>query len=136
MACSLISVYFHSPRIRDMLNFGFLDKDLRIGSPAHFVYDFLTEMFFMLYSINLANFIAWLFLLLEMLGNICIAIVFYPGCDVLDFDLSNQTIFSTRPKSEDKNLNILTNKRAFKVKRKAFFIIFKGLSVIKNCLRP
>ena len=60
-----------------MLNFGFLDKDLRIGSPAHFVYDFLTEMFFMLYSINLANFIAWLFLLLEMLGNICIAIVFF-----------------------------------------------------------
>ena len=93
-------------------------------------------MFFLLYSINLANFIAWLFLLLEMLGNICIAIVFYPGCDVLDFDLSNQTIFSTKPKSEDKNLNILTNKRAFKVKRKAFFIIFKGLSVIKNCLRP
>ena len=25
--------------------------------------------------------------------------------------------------------------RAFKVKSKAFFIIFKGVSVIKNCLR-
>ena len=33
-----------------------------------------------------------------------------------------------------KNLNILRSKRAFKVKEKAFFIIFKGLSVIKNCL--
>ena len=27
-------------------------------------------------------------------------------------------------------------KRAFEVKQKAFFIIFKGLSVVKNCLRP
>ena len=27
-------------------------------------------------------------------------------------------------------------KRAFKVKLKAFFNIFKGLSVAKNCLRP
>ena len=26
--------------------------------------------------------------------------------------------------------------RAFKVKYKSFFIIFKGLSVAKNCLRP
>ena len=27
-----------------MLNFDFLDKDLGIFSPAHFVYDFSTEM--------------------------------------------------------------------------------------------
>ena len=39
-------------------------------------------------------------------------------------------------KSQDKNLNILRTKRTFKVKQKAFFIIFKGLSVAKNCLRP
>ena len=35
-----------------MFNFEFLDKDLGIVSPAYFVYDFLTEMFLMLYSIN------------------------------------------------------------------------------------
>ena len=27
-------------------------------------------------------------------------------------------------------------KRAFELKQKAFFIIFKGLSIAKNCLRP
>ena len=27
-------------------------------------------------------------------------------------------------------------KRAFKVKEKPFFIIFKGSSVVKKCLRP
>ena len=58
-----------------MLNFDFLDKDLGIVSPAHFVYDFLTIMLLMLYSINWPNFIAWLPLLLEILDNMCIAIV-------------------------------------------------------------
>ena len=53
-----------------MLNFGFLDKGLGIVSPAHFVYDFSTEMFLMLYSINRPNIIAWLPLLLEILGNV------------------------------------------------------------------
>ena len=49
--------------------------DHRIASPAHFVYDFSTKVFLMLYSINSPNFIAWLPLLLEILDNMCIAIV-------------------------------------------------------------
>ena len=71
-----------------MFNFDFLDKGLGIVSPAHFVYEFSTKMFLMLYSINLPNFIAWLPLLLDILGNICIAIVFKPGCDVMDFEIN------------------------------------------------
>ena len=67
-----------------MLNFDFLDKGLEIVSPAHFVYDISTEMFFMLCSINRANFIAWLLLLLE----IRIAIACYPDCDVMDFEIN------------------------------------------------
>ena len=35
-----------------MCNFNFLDKGLGIVSLVHFVYDFWTEMFLMLYSIN------------------------------------------------------------------------------------
>ena len=31
---------------------------------------------------------------------------------------------------------MLSTKRTFKVKYKAFFIIFKGLTVGKSCLRP
>ena len=37
--------------------------------------------------------------------------------------------FSTWPKDQDKILNILRTKRAFKMKPKVFFIIFKGLSL-------
>ena len=71
-----------------MLNFDFLDKGLGIVSAAHFVYDFSTKMFLMLYSINWPNFIAWLPLPLEMLGSMCIEIVCYPGCDVMDFEIN------------------------------------------------
>ena len=39
-------------------------------------------------------------------------------------------------KKSRKNINILRTKRAFEVKYKAFFIIFKELLVAKNCLRP
>ena len=35
-----------------MLDFNFLEKDLGIVSPTHFVYDFSREMFLMLNSIN------------------------------------------------------------------------------------
>ena len=76
-----------------MFIFDFLDKGLRIVSPAHFVYDFSTKMFLML----LTKFHCLVALLLEILGNMCIAIVFEPGCDVIDFepDLSNRAVFST-----------------------------------------
>ena len=58
-----------------MLNLDFLDKVLGIVSPAYFEYDFSTKMFLMLCSFNWPNFIGWLPLLLEILANMCIAIV-------------------------------------------------------------
>ena len=78
-----------------MLNFNFLDKGQGIVSPAHFAYDFLTKMFLMLYSMNYPNFIACYSLLLGILGNMCIAIVCYPCCDVMDFEIN--LIFLTEP---------------------------------------
>ena len=41
-------------------------------------------------------------------------------------------------KNSRQKFNYHENKgeRAFKVKQKAFFIIFKVLSIAKNCLRP
>ena len=37
----------------------------------------------------------------------------------------NQSVVSTWPKSQDKNLNILRTKKGFKIKWKTYFIIFK-----------
>ena len=45
-------------------------------------------MFLMSYSINWQNVIIWFTLLLETLGNMCIAIVFFPSCDVTNFEIN------------------------------------------------
>ena len=71
-----------------MINFDILDEGLGIVSAANFVYDFSTKMFLTLYSINWPKLIVWLPLLLEILGNMCIAIVSQPGCDVMDFEIN------------------------------------------------
>ena len=53
-----------------MHNFDFSGKDLKQFSPRQFKYRFSRKNFLMLSSINWPNFIAWLSLLLEILGNI------------------------------------------------------------------
>ena len=40
----------------------------------------------------------------------CIAIVFKPGFDVMNFEFSNQAVFPTWSKGRDKNLNIKNEK--------------------------
>ena len=116
-----------------------MEKGLGIVSQSHFVYNFSRKLFLMLYSINWLNFIVWLALILEMLGNMCMTIFCFPGCDVINFEINFVFLikpFFYMPKIEDKNLNILRAKRALKVKWKTFFIICSRLPVAKNCLRP
>ena len=60
---------------RDTLNFDVLEKGLGAVSPANFVYDFKTKMFFKLYFICWPDFIVSLRLVLEILGNMCVTIV-------------------------------------------------------------
>ena len=60
----------------DMLNFDFLENDLGMVSPPHFVYDFWGKIFLMLHSINWPNFTVWLHLFLEILGNVFAAIAY------------------------------------------------------------
>ena len=49
---------------------------------------FQEKLFLMLhYSINWPNFIVWLYLLLEILANMFIAIVCFPVCDVINFEI-------------------------------------------------
>ena len=41
-----------------------------------------------LYSINWPNYIVWFSLLTEILDNMCIVIVCFPGCDVLKIEIN------------------------------------------------
>ena len=104
---------------RDMLIFDFLEKFLGIVSPTNLVYNFLRKMFLMLYSMNWPNVIVWLLLLLEVLGNVCIAIVCFPRWDVIYFKINLIVIirlFLFMSNKSHKNLNILRTKRDFKVR--------------------
>ena len=47
------------------LNFYFLEEGLRLVSPPHFEYEFLGEMFLMLYSIKQPSFISDYFYILR-----------------------------------------------------------------------
>ena len=76
--------------IQRYAQFWFLEKGLGIVSPPHFMYDVSRKMFLVLYFINWPNFSVWLPLLLEILCNMCIAIVRFPGCDVLNFQIRLQ----------------------------------------------
>ena len=55
-----------------MLKFDVLENGMGLVSSLNFAYDFSRKMFLKLYSINLSGFIAWLLLLLEILGSICV----------------------------------------------------------------
>ena len=52
------------------------------------LYYFWRKIFSFLYSCTWPNFVVWLPLLHEILGDICIAIVCYPGCDVMNFEIN------------------------------------------------
>ena len=58
-----------------MLNSNFPEKGLGLVSLPHSAYDFSRKMFLVLHSTNWPNFIVWLPLILETLGNMYITIV-------------------------------------------------------------
>ena len=55
----------------------------------------LVTIFRTLYSVQLPNIIDWLPLLLEILGNVCIVIICYPVCDVINFEI--KVSFAIKP---------------------------------------
>ena len=111
--------------------FWFFRKWSDIVSPQWMI--FQKKLFLMLHSINWPNFIVWWSLLLEILGNMCIAIICFPGCDVINSKIN--LIFLIKPfLYMTKKSRCERNK--FVVKQKASFVIFKELSVAKSCRRP
>ena len=99
-----------------MLNFDSLEKGLGIVSTPHFVCDFSRKMFLILYALNWANLIAWLLLLLEILVNMCIAIVFFPGFDVITFEINLICLikpFFYMTKNSRQKFKYLENEKSF-----------------------
>ena len=58
-------------------------------------------------------------LLLEIWGNLCTVIICFPVCDIINFETNLRfliKLFFYMIKKEDKNLDILRMKEAFKMK--------------------
>ena len=115
-----------------MPNFDFLEKDVGIVTSPYFAYDFSRKMFLLLFSINWPNCIVWLHLLLEILGNMCIAIVYFAGCDAISFEIN--LIFLIRPffyktKKFRQKFKYLENEKSFKGEMKKHFSLFCTLDV-------
>ena len=98
-----------------MLNFDLVDKGLGIVSPANFVYDFSAKVFLILYSKRtnfhfLFKFTSW------DIGQYYIALVCYPDCDVMDFEINliilNEPLFHMTKKLWQK-LKYSENKKSF-----------------------
>ena len=86
-------------------------RGLELVSLPDFLHDLWRKTLFLLYSINWPNFIVWLLLLREVLGNMGIVTDNYAGYYILNFEI--KIIFLIKPfflhkqKSRDKTLNIL-----------------------------
>ena len=63
-------------------------KGLELVSLPSFLHGFWRKMFLTLSSINWHIFIVWLLLLLEILRNMCIVIIYFPGCEVINFEIN------------------------------------------------
>ena len=62
-----------------------------------------------------------------------------PACDVINFEIDLSFLikpFSYVTKNSDQKSNIIRTEGTFNMEYKAFFTIFKGLSFLRNCLRP
>ena len=69
------------------------EKRSRTSLPASFSALFGEKISLTFYSINWPNFIVWLPLLLEMLGNMCI--VSLAGCDLINFEINLSFLIKT-----------------------------------------
>ena len=82
----------------------------------HFLHDFWRKVFLTLYSINWLNYIVWLYLIIEILGNICIVIGCYPACDVINFRINFSFLI--------KSFSFMTKNVGQKCKSKKHFSYF------------
>ena len=85
---------------------------------------FSRQIFLMLYSLNWANFTAWLSLLFEILGNMCIVIVCFPVCHPINFQINLSSCFFPWSKKSEQKLKYLQNKKSFLGEIKSIFHYF------------
>ena len=98
-----------------MLNFNFLEKGLGLAFPPHFVYDFSQKKIsrYILLTYQISSFGC-----LYFLDNICFAIVCFPICDVINFEINLSFLIKSffYMNKRVRSKKFLRTKRALKMK--------------------
>ena len=132
MVWSLVFIHFDSPQLgyyknklyktsdhwfRDMLTLNFPEKGQGLVFPIRSVYDFSRKMFLMLYSINDQISLSYC-LYFSRYWTICVLqlSVNQPVTSKNSKFTLPSSRFATRPKIQDKNVNIFRTKKASEVK--------------------
>ena len=112
-----------------------IKKVLELVSLPHFLHNFRMKIFLLLYCINWPNLIICLPLFYKILGNMCIAIVCKPVCEVMNFEVNliffKLSRFSYMTKKSWQKLKYLGNETSFWDETECIFHHFKGLSIKK-----
>ena len=104
-------------------------RGLKIFLLPHFLHDFRRKIFLLFYSANWSNFNVWVPLLYWAIVYCNCLLTRLWRIKFWDWSyFSNQAGFCAWPKSQDKNLNIMRTKRAFKIKKKHFLPFLKGFN--------
>ena len=74
------------------------------------MYHFSRKSFLVLCFINWPNFIVWLFALLKILDSICIVIIWFTVCDVINFQINLSRVPAWPKKSEPKFKHLQNDK--------------------------
>ena len=104
----------------------------------HFLHNFYRKIFISGYSINWPHAILWLPLIPEISNNVCMVILCYPGCDVINFEVN--LIFLIKPffyisKKLRQKFRYLENEKSFSDETKSIFHHFwrDTTEANKNC---
>ena len=115
--------------------FSKIKRGLEQSFGEDFLHDFYIKIFLIKFSINWQSFNAIPYFFLKLSNKMCYKVLIQTVGDIINFKMflgsSSKPMADREKKSgrqKDKNLNISRTKRAFQMKYKTFFIVFKGLS--------
>ena len=128
VVCSLVSIYFNTPRLGykkrniciklqiinpEICSNLVFEIGVEIGSLPHFLYNFSRKVFLILNSINLPNIIFCLLFHFQILANMCIIIICFPGCGIINFEINLIRLFFYMIKKSRQKFKYLENKKSF-----------------------
>ena len=109
---------------------------IKIGQELVFLTRFLNDIqrkiALTLYFINWPNYIVWLPLLLAILGNLCIMIICFPVCDIINFETNLSfliKLFLYITKKSGQNCKQLKKKQLLLWNKKYFSSIVKDFQL-------